>query len=126
MVTLASRMEIWSLKKRSNKRNCTKKTWCMDFDIDYEGVVGSRGLWFEPILLTKNDEIIFVSEDSALYCYDPKTTTLKMISDNDEALTDYIAAFTAIPHVNTFASLKAIGEKSKRYMTGNTWEDSVD
>ncbi|XP_026389034.1 F-box protein At3g07870-like [Papaver somniferum] len=104
------RFEIWSVMKSSDSR----ETWRMELDIDYEAVVmGSRKRNFKPILLTKKGEIIFLYAESVLYCYDTKTTFLKMISD--EASADYFEAVEVIAHVNTFASLEVMGENSKRY-----------
>ncbi|XP_026404669.1 F-box protein At3g07870-like isoform X2 [Papaver somniferum] len=115
------RMEIWSFKKSSH----LKESWCMDFDIDYEGVVGSRQWRFEPILLTKNEEIIFKYDNFVLYSYDTKMAILKRISDDDKASTDYFSAAKLIAHINIFISLRDIGEKSKRHMVGSSCEDDV-
>lgn len=112
-------MEIWSLTRSSS----LKGTWRMEFDIDYEAVVGSRKMEFRPILLTENGEIIFLY-DEWLYSYDTKTTFLKMISN--EAPTDYFEDVDAIAHINTSASLEAMGENSKRYTVRNPLDDVID
>ncbi|KAI3959344.1 hypothetical protein MKW98_018934, partial [Papaver atlanticum] len=101
-------MKIWSFKKKGSNR---EESWCMEFDIQYEDVIGgSRDDSLVPLLLTKNNEIIFLFDFSMLYCYDSRTTTLKMLS-NDDAWKDY-QAMIAIPYMQTFASLRAIGEVS--------------
>ncbi|XP_026430605.1 F-box protein CPR1-like [Papaver somniferum] len=114
-----SRMEIWSLTKNND-------SWFLEFDIDYKD---SRQRRFQPILLTKKREIIFLYARSALYCYDTKTTVLKIISN--EASTDYFEDVEAIAHVNTFVSLEAMGENSKRYTVRprwvrTPWDDVID
>lgn len=116
-----SRMGIWSLKKRCSENSDTEEIWCLDFDIGFEGVDRNR-TWFRPILTTENEEVIFTYNDEALYCYDSKTTTLKMISDEDEVSTEYFANVEAIPHINTLASLEAMGEKSKKYLVDGVWK----
>ncbi|KAI3906543.1 hypothetical protein MKW98_009451 [Papaver atlanticum] len=99
------------------------ETWCMEFDIDYKAIVGTLKGRFQPILrpilLTKNGEIILLYGKSVLYCYERKTTILKMISN--EASTDCFEAVEVIAHINTFASLEAIGENSKRYIVRPRW-----
>ncbi|XP_026395988.1 F-box protein At3g07870-like [Papaver somniferum] len=113
----------------------SKETWCTEFFIDlFEAVTGFRGGKFQPILLTNNGEIIFLCDESVLYCYDTKTTILKMISN--DASTDYIRHVEAIAHINTFASLEATGENSKKYTTAlprrvprpvrTPWDDVAD
>ncbi|KAI3955790.1 hypothetical protein MKW98_006150 [Papaver atlanticum] len=87
---------------------------------------------FQPILLTKNGEIVFLYARSVLYCYDPKTAFLKMISDDpSDPSEDYFETVEVIAHVNTFASLEAIGENSKRYTVRprrvrTPWNDVID
>ncbi|KAI3955806.1 hypothetical protein MKW98_006166 [Papaver atlanticum] len=119
------RMEIWSLIKSSD----SKETWCKEFDINYEVIVGTHKRMLQPILLTRHGEIILLYAESVLYCYDPKTTFLKMISN--EASNDNFQAVKAIAHVNTFASLEAMGENSKRYTVrprrvGSPLDDVID
>ncbi|XP_026384843.1 uncharacterized protein LOC113280438 [Papaver somniferum] len=122
-----SRLEIWSLMRSSN----SKETWCMEFNIDYESVVGSfsRDRFFQPVLLTKGGEIIFLYDKSVLYWYDTRTTLLRMISD--EAATNYFRNVEVIAHTSTFASLEAMGENSKRYTlrprrVRTPWDAGID
>ncbi|XP_026416177.1 F-box protein At3g07870-like [Papaver somniferum] len=120
------RLQIWSLKKRSNENSDIEDIWCLDFDIGFEGVAVDREwTWFTPVLLTEAREVILIYNDSALYSYDSKTTTLKMISDDDEVSKEYFANVKAISHVHSFASLEAMGEKSKRYSVGDIWECKI-
>ncbi|XP_026431211.1 F-box protein At3g07870-like [Papaver somniferum] len=119
------RIEIWSLMES----NDSKETWRMECDFDYEPVVGSRESHFLPILLAKNGQIIFLYDESVLYCYDKTTTVLKMISN--EASADYLECVEAVAHVNTLVSLEAMGENSKRYTVhpcgvGTPWDHVID
>ncbi|KAI3955793.1 hypothetical protein MKW98_006153 [Papaver atlanticum] len=114
------RVEIWSLMKGGG----SKETWCLEFDIDYEAVVGSGLRKLQPVLLRKAGEIVFLFAESVLYCYDPKTTILKMISN--EASTEDFKAVEVIAHLNTFASLEAMGENSKRYTVCTPLDDVID
>lgn len=59
-----------------------------------------------------------------LYSYDTKTTLLKKISN--KASTDHFEAVEPIAHVNTFVSLEAMGENSKRYTVRSPWDDVID
>ncbi|XP_026430947.1 F-box/kelch-repeat protein At3g06240-like [Papaver somniferum] len=116
------RLEIWFFSD-------LEETWRMEY-IDYEAVVmGSRKRNFQPILFTKNGEIIFLYAESMLYCYDMRSTSLRMISN--EASTDYFRHIEVIAHVNTLASLEALGENSKRYKARphrvrTPWDDVID
>ncbi|XP_026447161.1 F-box protein At3g07870-like [Papaver somniferum] len=50
-------MKIWSYKKKCGDK---KESWCMEFDIQYEDVLGSEVIVLMPLLLPKNNEIIFL------------------------------------------------------------------
>ncbi|MCL7040154.1 hypothetical protein MKW94_017021 [Papaver nudicaule] len=96
---MAPHMEIWSLK--------SDKIWIKDFSIEYEM---NNHITYWPILLTENGEVIFSWLDTKLYCYNSRTGSWKLLVDDVS-----VDGMVAIPHVNTFVSLEAIGQKpSKR------------
>ncbi|MCL7038915.1 hypothetical protein MKW94_029646 [Papaver nudicaule] len=104
----APHMEIWSLKKTD-----VKESWCKEFSIIYEKRGGEQYVkHFWPIMLTKNNEIILTSEYRSIHCYDPKTATWKEIVAEDPHFD--LSAIRVNSHVNTFVSLKTLGEKSNK------------
>ncbi|KAI3978140.1 hypothetical protein MKX01_012971, partial [Papaver californicum] len=113
-------MEIWSMKRSSE----SKEIWCMEYKIDYKAVLRSSQSSFWPILLRRNGEIVLLYARSVLYCYDMKTKIFKVISK--KASTDHFEAVEPIAHVNTFASLEAMGENSKIYAVRTPRDDVID
>ncbi|MCL7035273.1 hypothetical protein MKW94_022324 [Papaver nudicaule] len=103
----APHMEIWSLMKID-----MKESWCKDFSILYEKQEQSYVEFFWPILVTRNDEIIFIKDFQTLHCYNSKTTTWKEIVAKDPHF--HVESTWVIYHVNTFVSLKTLGEKSSK------------
>ncbi|KAI3874050.1 hypothetical protein MKX03_016379 [Papaver bracteatum] len=102
-------LDIWSLKK-----NATEASWSRDFSIAYNSTweMGSPSYEFpvKPFLITKKNEVLFVHQGSTLYCYDPNTNTvIKLWNDEKWEL----MRLCAVPHINSFVSLKALGERSK-------------
>ncbi|MCL7035275.1 hypothetical protein MKW94_022326 [Papaver nudicaule] len=97
-------MEIWSLKKTD-----MNESWCKDFTITYEKK-DEEDFW--PIILTDDNKIIFVKDYDTIECYDPKNTTWKEIVAKDPHLN--LSGIWVTSHVNTFVSLKTLGEKSNK------------
>ncbi|OVA09216.1 F-box domain [Macleaya cordata] len=110
------RVDIWSLKKTknstSNKMNEQEEylswTWSREYSIRWEGRYLDS---YEPFALTKSGAVLLWWNKSILSRYDPKTETLKMvITELGDMMLLY---FEAIPHMNSFVSLKALGERCK-------------
>ncbi|KAI3993527.1 hypothetical protein MKX01_002540 [Papaver californicum] len=95
-------LEIWSLKGTG-----PQESWSREFSIDSANMFPCA-----PLLLTKKNEVLFVHRGSTLYCYDPKTTTWIKLWDNGSK--EDVMYLTAFPHMNSFLSLKSLGEKSKK------------
>ncbi|KAI3912330.1 hypothetical protein MKW98_023199 [Papaver atlanticum] len=92
-------IEIWSLKN---------KIWIKDFSTVYE-MNEKYKTSFTPILLTRKGEVIFSMLECWFYCYNPRTASWKLLVDDDG-----VDEIITTPHVNTFVSLKTIGEKPRR------------
>ncbi|OVA09218.1 F-box domain [Macleaya cordata] len=108
------RMDIWSLKKMKNSTNDNMEdqeyqlwTWSREFSIRCNGWILGE---YKPFALTKSGEVLFWRDNKILFRYDPKTGTLKKLSVEDWDL----KFFQAIPHMNSFVSMKALGEKSRK------------
>ncbi|OVA19375.1 F-box domain [Macleaya cordata] len=111
------RVDIWSLKKTknttSNKMNEKEEngqawTWNRELSITWEGQHENE---YEPFAFTKSGEVLLWYNHRILARYDPKTSTLKKLVE-DEDIMD-LRFFKGILHMNSFVSLKAIGEKCK-------------
>lgn len=66
---------------------------------------------YEPFALTKNNEVLLWNNGTNLSCYDPSTSTVRLLTDNDFGMC--FEYFQALAHVTTSISLKAIEEKYK-------------
>lgn len=97
----------WSLKKTD-----TKDSWCKDFSIVYEKQEALDDDYFCPIMITKKNGIIFMREFNTIECYDTKTTTWKEIVAEDFQF--YLEDISVVSHVNTFVSIRSLGEKSNK------------
>ncbi|OVA12131.1 F-box domain [Macleaya cordata] len=111
-------IDIWSLKKTKNSTTNNVKevqesykswNWSREFSIaKWQG--GCNNVAPEILALTKSGEVLLWDDDTILSSYDPKTATLKqLVGDNG---TPFIFHET-IPHINSFVSLKALGERSE-------------
>ncbi|MCL7035276.1 hypothetical protein MKW94_022327, partial [Papaver nudicaule] len=100
----APHMEIWSLKKSD-----MKESWCKYFSIVYEKEFSVEFFW--PIMVTKN-KIIFTKNYETIHCYDPETTSWKEIVAEDPDF--FIENIWVIAHVNSFVSLRSLGENSRK------------
>ncbi|MCL7039198.1 hypothetical protein MKW94_019546, partial [Papaver nudicaule] len=104
-------LDIWFLRKTGESSSFDVNeqddydllTWIMEFSIPTERDA-------EPCALTSSGEVLMRYKRS-LFCYYPQTATLEKVMDNDLC---YV-----YPHVNSFVSLKALGETGckvrKRY-----------
>ncbi|OVA00482.1 F-box domain [Macleaya cordata] len=100
-------VDIWSLNKEDADYHSW--SWTREFSIARRGLYMNEYQPFQPFALTENGEILLGSSLKILSLYDPKTATItKNLVDDDKGLT----FFEAIPHVNSFVSLRALGEKS--------------
>ncbi|KAI3832372.1 hypothetical protein MKX03_008392 [Papaver bracteatum] len=100
-------MEIWSLKKTD-----MNDSWCLDFSIVYEKKEKFHVDYFWPIIITRDNKIIFMREFKTLECYDTKTTAWTEMVAEDPGICH--EDFTVVSHVNTFVSLRSLGEKSEK------------
>ncbi|OVA09341.1 hypothetical protein BVC80_7541g2 [Macleaya cordata] len=112
-------VDVWSLKKKKKKEkngNYNIKgqkeyqfwSWINEFDIDSD--LGAR--YPMPFSLTKHGEVLFYSH-ATLSRYDLKTATSKKLVDIKKYLPACFS-FQAIPHSNSFVSLKALGEEDTK------------
>ncbi|KAI3874049.1 hypothetical protein MKX03_016378 [Papaver bracteatum] len=87
-------------------------SWSRDFSIAYNSAWEVYYVDYRiiPLLITKKNEVLFVHRDSTLHCYDPKTNTVIKLWDIVKKWE--LMEITAVPHMNSFASLKALGERS--------------
>ncbi|OUZ99214.1 F-box domain [Macleaya cordata] len=109
------RIDVWSLKKKKKKKkNSSYGTKEQDYECYWSWRREFRVGWgrkysvkYEPFALTESGEVLFRYDRYILYVYNPKTATLKKFTTGDMGL----AVFQAIPHMNSFVSLKALGER---------------
>ncbi|KAL6531655.1 hypothetical protein OROMI_028018 [Orobanche minor] len=99
-------LDIWFLRKKdeSSIRDMSEmeydsSRWSKKFSIAIEDCA-------EPFALTSSGEVL-LHYASSIFCYDPRTRTLEKI------VSDGVRVCRAIPHANSFVSLKALGEKCK-------------
>lgn len=132
-------LDIWTLKQ-----NATEASWSRDFSIAYDSAKEMNRDEFPviPLLITKKNEFIFVHQGSKLYCYDPKSTTVINLWDEEKWKSMGLMTFpelwdddkwdltglTAFPHMNSFVSLKALGERSesKKKLGETSLEETAD
>ncbi|OVA13637.1 F-box domain [Macleaya cordata] len=108
-------IDIWSFKKNKKSGGVQKDmkeqeyqswNWSKEFTIAMNMEAGD----YEPFALTKSGEVLMSFrrsyEQKLLSRYDPKTATLTKLD------TDFVLS-SAITHVNSFVSLKDIGEDAK-------------
>ncbi|KAI3892477.1 hypothetical protein MKX03_012695 [Papaver bracteatum] len=111
---------IWSLKK-----NTTEVSWSRDFSIAYNSACETDDEYpVQPLLITKKNEVLFVHQGSTLYCYDPKTAVVIKLWDDDSK--SELIWLTAFPHMNSFVSLRALGERceSKKKLRERSLQDT--
>ncbi|OVA10982.1 F-box domain [Macleaya cordata] len=115
-------VDVWLLKKKKKKKETNgnynikgKKeyqfwSWIKEFDIDSD----FKARYPMPLSLTKHGEVLFYSHAAfSLSRYDLKTATSEKLVD----VKKYVPAcfsFQAIPHSNSFVSLKALGEEDTK------------
>ncbi|OVA07231.1 F-box domain [Macleaya cordata] len=97
-------LDIWSLKM---KKEQDYQSWTREFSIAWEGNYHDK---YEPFALTKSGEVLLRYNFETLCLHDPKTATITKLVDDDMG-SKY---FEAIPHINSFVSLKALEKKSRR------------
>ncbi|MCL7029580.1 hypothetical protein MKW94_018367 [Papaver nudicaule] len=112
-------LDIWSLKK-----NATEASWTRDFSIAYQSSLDidhQFPVW--PLLITVKNEVLFVHQGDMLCCYDPRTNmVIELWEDKKQELNRLHAS----PHMNSFVSLKALGERSetKKKLRHRSLEDT--
>ncbi|XP_026426084.1 F-box protein At3g07870-like [Papaver somniferum] len=104
---LRERIDIWFLRK--TEENCSYDvneqddyhllSWFKEFSIPVEREA-------EPCALTNSGEVL-MRYKGCLFCYNPQTAALEKLMDND-----FRYLFS---HVNSFVSLKALGEKGSKF-----------
>ncbi|OVA06396.1 F-box domain [Macleaya cordata] len=97
-------INIWSLKKKCGE-------WEKLFSISYQS---SKTDDYQPFTLTKSGELLLWNNFRSFYRYNSNTGTLEKLVDLDTDLRFY----QAMPHKNSFVSLKALGEKCFRRRRG--------
>lgn len=104
-------LDIWFLRKKGessssdvNEQEDDLWTWIKEFSIPIGGSA-------EPLALTKSGEVL-LRYKSNLYRYDPVIADLeKLLEKGFGARFDFCCA---VPHMNSFVSLKALGERCRR------------
>ncbi|XP_026440424.1 uncharacterized protein LOC113339351 [Papaver somniferum] len=103
-------LDIWFLRKQgesssfdlNEQDDCHSLIWIKKFSIP-------TGCQAAPCAITNSGEVLLLCR-SSLLCFDPKTATLERLTDKGIS--------HVLPHVNSFVSLKALGERCilrKRY-----------
>ncbi|RZC84882.1 hypothetical protein C5167_047661 [Papaver somniferum] len=116
-------LEIWTVKKRKKKLELNNNSstlestdcwsWIKELSMPLEGLGTSSYMSKNLIpvtVLNDGQVLLWDYARKALFLYDPRTTTTKKIVDNDVHKWDYVRS---LPHMNSFASLKALGMNSK-------------
>lgn len=102
-------LDIWFLKKKGDcissdmneQDDYDSLNWIKEFSIP----IGPEA---EPCALTNGGEVLLAGQ-AILFCYNPQTNSLNTIAGNY-----FQHGFRyVIPHMNSFVSLKALGEKCK-------------
>ncbi|OUZ99216.1 F-box domain [Macleaya cordata] len=106
-------VDVWSLKKKK-KMNSSYETkakdyecywnWSREFSIAWVGKFRDN---YDPFAITKSGEVLLWYNQTILYLYNTKTATLKELKNGGLGL----KVFRVIPHMNSFVSLKALGER---------------
>ncbi|KAI3926304.1 hypothetical protein MKW92_027000, partial [Papaver armeniacum] len=116
-------LEIWSIKKRKRKLELNNNSsieestdcwsWNKELSMPLEGLgkFSYMSSNLIPVTVLKDGQVLLCDYDKkVLFLYDQRTTTTKKIVDNDVHKWDYVRS---LPHMNSFASLKALGMNSK-------------
>lgn len=95
-------MDIWWLDDSPQ----TKQSWGWrkECRIPWEGKWDSE---YEPFALTERSHVLFWYNNTILSLYDPKARSVTKLMDGDDL---GFKGFQAIPHTNSFVSLKALGK----------------
>ncbi|OVA02161.1 F-box domain [Macleaya cordata] len=107
------RMDVWSLKNNINSNYDMKEqgyqfwSWSKEFSSGREVLIPNQA-----ITLTESGEVLLCYNRSTLFRYDMKTTTSEKLVKLDASFSSY----NAIPHMNSFVSLKALGEEDTKIM----------
>ncbi|XP_026450945.1 F-box protein At3g07870-like [Papaver somniferum] len=101
-------LDIWSFKKETRE---WEELFCIS--------CGSDNFFdaYWPISLTSSGKLILRFQYKVLYCYDPDTGELeKLMNCNTEFFFPTLPypLIEAIPHINSYVSLEALGERSKK------------
>ncbi|XP_026429567.1 F-box protein At3g07870-like [Papaver somniferum] len=106
-------LDIWFLRKQGESSSL--ESFELNEQVDYDSLIWIKkfsiptGCQAAPCALTNSGEVLLQCR-SCLFCYDPKTATLERLTGKGIS--------HVLPHVNSFVSLKALGEKCifrKRY-----------
>ncbi|KAI3850580.1 hypothetical protein MKX03_016007 [Papaver bracteatum] len=100
----APHMEIWSMKKTADM----KESWRKDFSIVYEKKEKFQEFYW-PIMVTKNNKIIFMKDNETIECYDPETTTWNEIVAYDPQF--FIESISVNFPCEYFSFVKITGRK---------------
>ncbi|XP_026416078.1 F-box/kelch-repeat protein At3g06240-like [Papaver somniferum] len=92
----------YAMKECNLKQNYSSR-WLKEFSI-HKPLYRSK-----PFSITRKNEVLLWCHDTTLCCYDPKTSTLNKLWD-DEANGTNCAYIDTIPHTLSVVSLKALGE----------------
>ncbi|OVA06221.1 F-box domain [Macleaya cordata] len=113
-------IDIWSIKKTksiSNDDDMKEQeyqswSWSREFSIRTKGRGNSI---CQPIALAKRGEILMWYNFAYLVAYDPRSTTSEKLGDLGRDL--HCCYGRATSHINSFLSLKALGEDAKNFRT---------
>ncbi|XP_026383015.1 F-box/kelch-repeat protein At3g06240-like [Papaver somniferum] len=95
------RVDIWFYTKDYN-------TWSLE--IKLKPVRFYSDTDYDPLLVTKENKVLYWCDKSNLLCFDPKTSTTTIVIDDSSDLG--LMYFSATPHVNTLVSLKTLEKEN--------------
>lgn len=81
-----------------------------------------------PISLTSRGKLLLRFDYKALRCYDPRTSQMKRLANCNTEFKFPRSPYPlieAIPHINSFVSLKALGESPMKIARTNRHNDLV-
>ncbi|KAI3964311.1 hypothetical protein MKW92_049994 [Papaver armeniacum] len=101
-------LDIWFLRKQGESSSL--ESFDLNEQNDYDSLIWIKkfsiptGCQAAPCALTNSGEVLLLCR-SSLFCYNPETATLERLTDKGIS--------HVFPHVNSFVSLKALGENCK-------------
>ncbi|XP_026419486.1 F-box protein At3g07870-like [Papaver somniferum] len=110
-------LDIWSFKKDNSE-------WENMFSLSCRSSGFIDVYW--PISLTLSGKLLLRSNYKTLVCYDPQTREFKELVDLDTDMVSEPMAYPlieSIRHINSFVSLKALGEKSETMVKAMYFDD---